>query len=652
MAKLDSTIIYGSLSVNSIISSMIATGMSPFNITSTTLVPNLNVDMVDGLHVHAGTTNNEANKIVRTDGNGFILGAAIYDNGNRVYSAASRPTTLSGYGITDGVNTQYNSSLNSDSRNSRGVTRLYRRDSDSDYSLQTYFDGARWVVEGYSGDTYHAGCKVEYSAYSTATANITTQTGSTNGNYCPVFVDSATPGSQIPYNSSNFLYNPVQNVLTVGTVSGNLSGVATRATRANGNFNIDDNFGNSIVGLYRSDRFQGVYAMDDEYKMPADGTSLSGLYGLAWSHPNAGGQAAGLTNHGLIVVSNGAAISWISDSIKTVGRVTGSEFYGAGTGLTGTAASLTAGSVTNANFYRQFTVRDDRSDGSDYSLAARPTGLYAMVGSGTNGPSGASYCSLLHIANSNDVGFQITGGYTTDKMWFRGTSALQSGTGYTTWRQVWHDGNLTPSSYQPLATAINTGNIAAQSVDFAAHLYNNGPYAGDDTEYKIAWWSGGQSMYSTNSLYFKPASGFLYANAFYGAGTGLTGTASSLSVNYATSAGSAPTSDGAVTYAKVATNLKSSSGVGSTIDLSGSGIGTITLSANTSFTFTNFELNKTYLLIVTANGYTPSFATAAKHVFVEGNASLSTTGVYYINLTCINSTSGSEKLLTTILKGV
>jgi hypothetical protein len=38
-----------------------------------------------------------------------------------------------------------------------------------------------------------------------------------------------------------------------------------------------------------------------------------------------------------------------------------------------TSVSGNAGTVTNATFYRQFTVRDDRSDGNDYSLANRPT---------------------------------------------------------------------------------------------------------------------------------------------------------------------------------------------------------------------------------------------------------------------------------------
>ena len=51
--------------------STVATGTAPFTVASTTKVSNLNADLLDGLDVHTGT-NNEANKIVRTDTNGYI----------------------------------------------------------------------------------------------------------------------------------------------------------------------------------------------------------------------------------------------------------------------------------------------------------------------------------------------------------------------------------------------------------------------------------------------------------------------------------------------------------------------------------------------------------------------------------------------------
>ncbi|GIK40230.1 MAG: hypothetical protein BroJett011_40630 [Chloroflexota bacterium] len=46
-----------------------------------------------------------------------------------------------------------------------GVTRLYRRDNDSNYSVQNHYDGSRWWLRGYNGDTFHAECRVAYADY-------------------------------------------------------------------------------------------------------------------------------------------------------------------------------------------------------------------------------------------------------------------------------------------------------------------------------------------------------------------------------------------------------------------------------------------------------------------------------------------------------
>ena len=59
--------------------SQVANGTAPFVVSSSTVVANLNADMTDGLHVHTGR-NNEVNKIVRTDGNGYIQTGYINTN--------------------------------------------------------------------------------------------------------------------------------------------------------------------------------------------------------------------------------------------------------------------------------------------------------------------------------------------------------------------------------------------------------------------------------------------------------------------------------------------------------------------------------------------------------------------------------------------
>jgi hypothetical protein len=85
---------------------------------------------------------------------------------------------------------------------------------------------------------------------------------------------------------------------------------------------IDQNYGHSIVGVYDSYRYQGVFAMGNSYKLPADGSSTGSLYGLAWSHPNAGGAAGNLTDHGLLVINNGVFRCAISNSIVASANIT------------------------------------------------------------------------------------------------------------------------------------------------------------------------------------------------------------------------------------------------------------------------------------------------------------------------------------------
>ena len=69
--------------------SQVANGTAPFVVSSSTVVANLNADMTDGLHVHTGR-NNEVNKIVRTDGYGYIQTGYINTNVGTQNFAISR----------------------------------------------------------------------------------------------------------------------------------------------------------------------------------------------------------------------------------------------------------------------------------------------------------------------------------------------------------------------------------------------------------------------------------------------------------------------------------------------------------------------------------------------------------------------------------
>lgn len=75
--------------------STLATGSAPVVVSSTTLNTNLNSDLLDGLHLNSTTTNNQANTVVRTDGNGYAnfgwINTISGDNGttsiSRIYAS-------------------------------------------------------------------------------------------------------------------------------------------------------------------------------------------------------------------------------------------------------------------------------------------------------------------------------------------------------------------------------------------------------------------------------------------------------------------------------------------------------------------------------------------------------------------------------------
>jgi len=99
---------------------------------------------------------------------------------------------------------------------------------------------------------------------------------------------------------------------------------ATAGTSARfyGDIIVDGNYGYGLVGVYTSTRYQNVFSMGTSYRLPANGTTTGNLYGMAWSHPNAGGAAGNLDSHGLLVLINGQYGSSMSYSIKASGNVT------------------------------------------------------------------------------------------------------------------------------------------------------------------------------------------------------------------------------------------------------------------------------------------------------------------------------------------
>ena len=219
--------------------------------------------------------------------------------------------------------------------------------------------------------------------------------------------------------------------------SSSCSGNAATATRANGNFYIDGNYGQSIIGVYSSTVLQGVYAMGSAYMLTAAGGPGT-LYGLAWSHPNAGGQAANLSGHGLLVMANGGTLAAISDNIWCSG-----QFKGAGTGLTGTAASLSiggnaatssscSGNAASATTSGQVTVATGRTDSAWYNVVWNSGNyLYSpntvQIRSSGYGAIGFNGSAWYFEGNASYGIYSNTGLYAAGGLWDAGNRVYSAG---------------------------------------------------------------------------------------------------------------------------------------------------------------------------------------------------------------------------------
>lgn len=99
-------------------------------------------------------------KIAATPTFGGVYFGSYYLNSLVAHNKVPDSDKVDGYHFASLVNVTNNSSLNTDTRNTRGVTRLYRKDSSTDYSVQTAWVGGYWELKGYNGDTYHGECYV------------------------------------------------------------------------------------------------------------------------------------------------------------------------------------------------------------------------------------------------------------------------------------------------------------------------------------------------------------------------------------------------------------------------------------------------------------------------------------------------------------
>ena len=282
-----------------------------------------------------------------------------------------------------------------------------------------------------------------------------------------------------------------------------------------------DDYGKGIVGNYDSTRLQAVFAMGDAYKMAVNGAATNNMYGLAWSHPNAGslGGANNLNDHGLLLINNGTFRAAISSRAVFSADVRGTLFYDYNdTGFyvdpnsTSNLSGLTSNTYTRFDLpWRKFNRTANTSDGNywtgtvgwgaavtwDTAWGYGHNG-FDIWGTSTGHPQGSGYVhaqgiqSGLHYATadgSNAYGWQIVGAAdaTANRYWARG----KWGTSTSAWKEFAMYGTTGVGGSQSASIYYDSDNSAyfcdpAGRSRLASMDYGNGGYyfAGGDWGYR------------------------------------------------------------------------------------------------------------------------------------------------------------------------
>ena len=267
-----------------------------------------------------GLTSSTAFGVTQTDGSG--QGLSLYAgavNGKPAYGLMF--ATTSNYGGYGAVNGDWATYLTMDGATNRGWIFRSINTNVASISATGAFTGSNFIgpLSG-NASTSTLSSQLNWTNYGSGhtifdASSSLSPAGTSVNNANSQIAWTTTYPSLMGWNGSN----------TYG-VRVDSSRISDRSTRANGNFYIDDNYGNGIVGVYSSTRYQGIYAMGDAYKLAADGSATNDCYGLAWTHPNVGGQSKAGLSHQLLVMEAGTTKTAIGTGIWTSGSVTGSRF--------------------------------------------------------------------------------------------------------------------------------------------------------------------------------------------------------------------------------------------------------------------------------------------------------------------------------------
>jgi hypothetical protein len=233
-------------------------------------------------------------------------------------------------------------------------------------------------------------------SHSHAFNNLTAKTGGTG-----TYQTSGDFRAPIFYDSNNTAYYA------------DLAGVTTSVNQL-GN-TVYNQYGRGPTGLYSASRLQLLFSMGAAYQLPADGSTSGNLYGVAWSHPNAGtiGGANNLASHGMLMIENGVFKgAWGGGSLRTPTDARAPIFYD----YNDTTYYCDPNSTTHLNDARAniFYQRDDVNNRWDSGLfvlrSTSPTIYFRDIdGNSAHLHNNSNLFYLLRGANDSETSVSVNG---------------------------------------------------------------------------------------------------------------------------------------------------------------------------------------------------------------------------------------------------
>ena len=221
------------------------------------------------------------------------------------------------------------------------------------YGMKEYTSGHYRPFINWGDDSGDTPMEIAFNGTTKFTLSYDGINYATASHRAPIFYDS---------NDTNYYFDPNSTSL-----SGKLR-----------SYLIFNDFGAGVVGSYSASRYQLVFAMGNSYKGALDGTSVSGGYGLWYSHPNAGGVAANLSSHGLMNIANGQWHASFGNSTRAATDMRAPVFYD--NDDTTYYVDPNATSLTN-NHNIKGTINFPSSGGTTHGGSHRPAyGIYQEGG--------------------------------------------------------------------------------------------------------------------------------------------------------------------------------------------------------------------------------------------------------------------------------